>query len=98
MRALLILLVVALLMGLAGWVSVDHSSNRTSINLETDEIQSDTQRAAENAIESGARAIVGEEGETLDADPTPAQPVPIDHEPVTTAPTETPVTSPVVTP
>lgn len=63
MRAIIILAVIVLLMGLAGWLTFGHSPGRSSINIETDEIQSDTKSAVENTermIESGARAITGE--------------------------------------
>ncbi len=94
MRAIIILAVIVLLMGLVGWLTFGNAPGRATINIETDEIQRDTKTAIENTermIESGTRAITGEND-------APEQPVPVDSEPVTTAPTETPVTSPVVTP
>ncbi len=60
MRVIIILAVIALLMALAGWLTFGQSSGRTSINIETDEIQRDTKSAVQNTermIESGARAI-----------------------------------------
>jgi arsenate reductase-like glutaredoxin family protein len=60
MRAILILAVIALLMGLAGWMTIDSDTGRTSINFETEKIQQDTENAVDNAesmIESGADAI-----------------------------------------
>lgn len=60
MRAILILAVIALLMGLAGWMTIDSDTGRTSINFETNKIQQDTETAVDNAermIKSGADAI-----------------------------------------
>ncbi|MDZ4656984.1 MAG: hypothetical protein SH868_05325 [Bythopirellula sp.] len=94
MRAIIVLAVILLLMGLVGWLTFGNSPGRATINIETEEIQRDTKNAIENTermIESGARAITGEEE-------VPQQPVPAESEPVTTAPTETPVTSPAVAP
>jgi Tfp pilus assembly protein PilX len=60
MRVILILAVIALLMGLAGWMTINNDPGRTSINFETDKIQQDTENAVDNAermIESGTDAI-----------------------------------------
>jgi hypothetical protein len=103
MRAIIILALVALLMGLAGWLTIGRSPDKTSINIETEEIQQDTENAVENAeemIESGARAITDDtnridEDRDGDVEVERSVPVDVDEEPVTTAPTETPVTSPV---
>ena len=109
MRAIIALLVVVLLMGLAGWITFGSSPGRTSINIETDEIQRDTENAVESterAIKSGARAITGHDKHEVEQPPsepyvvypTLDQPVPIDSEPITTSPTQTPATSPTVNP
>jgi hypothetical protein len=109
MRAIIILAVIALLMGLAGWLTFGHVPGRTSINIETDEIKRDTETAVENTekvIESGVEVLKGDEP-AVETDPAdgletdePVQPAPVDvdKEPVRAAPTETPVTSPIATP
>jgi hypothetical protein len=97
MRAIIALALIALLMGLAGWLTVGNSPDKTSINIETQEIKRDTENAVDNAeqmIESGARAITGNDPTTEDRNEP--RPVRIDEEPVTTAPTETPATNPEV--
>jgi hypothetical protein len=104
MRAILILAVIALLMGLAGWMTINRDPGRTSINLETDKIEQDTENAvnkAERMIESGARVITDKDD--VDGRPMateqPRTEVDVD---VTAeeelAPTEPPATSPVITP
>lgn len=53
MRALIILAAVVLLMALIGWVTFSRGPGESSINLETDQIKSDTQEA----MESGAKML-----------------------------------------
>lgn len=112
MRAIIILIVIALLMGLAGWLTLGHEPGKTSINIETQEIKEDTQNAVENTedlIESGVETLRGNESGHDQSVPDPLEnlededvvqpaPVDIDKEPVKTSPTESPVTSPVATP
>jgi hypothetical protein len=79
MRAILILAVIALLMGLAGWMTIDSDTGRTSINFETDKIQQDTGNAVNNAesmIESGADAI--SDNDEVDERPVAVDPSPAD--------------------
>ena len=105
MRAIIILAVIILLMGLAGWLTLGRDPGRTTINIETDEIKRDTETAVENteqAIESGVEALTGEEDsavekpvEGLETD-RPVRPAPIDVDKEPAATTESPVTSPVV--
>jgi hypothetical protein len=70
MRAIIALAVIALLMGLAGWLTVGHSPDKTSITIETDEIQRDTENAIDNAeqvIESGTRRVTDDEARSITA-------------------------------
>lgn len=53
MRALIFLVAIVLLMALAGWISFSSGPGRSSINLETDRIEADTDRA----LESGAHLL-----------------------------------------
>ena len=59
MRALLLLILVVLVLSLIGWISFSKGPDRASINVETDQIRSDTDRA----VESGAKLLhkAGEE-------------------------------------
>lgn len=96
MRAILILAVIALLMGLAGWMTINSDSGRTSINFETDKIQHDTENAVDNAermIESGADAI--SDNNDLDERPVVVEPAPADVDiNVRTDPENNPVVTP----
>jgi hypothetical protein len=102
MRAIIALVVIVLLMGLAGWITLGHSPDKTSINLETEEIERDTKNAVENAedlLESGTRAITDDHGHNSDPNDTGrVSPVDVDKEPVTTAPVAAPSDSPSSTP
>jgi hypothetical protein len=70
MRALIVLIVVILVLVLAGWISFSKSSDRSSINLETQQIQKDTDRA----MESGSN-LLRNAGEAVDrANEKPPQP------------------------
>jgi hypothetical protein len=81
MRALLFLVAVVLILAFAGWISFSKSSDRTTINLETQKIQQDTDRA----LESGSN-LLRKAGDAVDGanEPPPS--------PQTTTPvTDTPV-------
>jgi hypothetical protein len=97
MRAILILAVIALLMGLAGWMTINSDPGRTSINIETDKIERDTEKAVDNAqnlIETGARAI--SDKDELDERPIVTDvKVRTEETPISS---ESPVTSPAITP
>jgi hypothetical protein len=102
MRAILILAVIALLMGLAGWMTFDSDPGRTSINIETDKIERDTEEAvdnAENLIESGARAISDkkelDERPVVNESAPPEVDVRTEEAPISS---ESPVPSPAITP
>jgi hypothetical protein len=70
MRALILLVVVILALALAGWISFSKSPDRSSINLETQQIQQDTDRA----LESGSN-LLRNAGEAVDrANEPPPQP------------------------
>lgn len=51
MRAVLILVVIALLMVLAGWLTFAKNGSQTSINIETQKIEHDTDRAIQRGKE-----------------------------------------------
>jgi hypothetical protein len=75
MRGLIFLVAVIILLALVGWISFSSDPNRSSINLETQEIKQDTQRAVETGKEllDDAKKSV----QTNDAAPlksTPIQP------------------------
>jgi hypothetical protein len=89
MRAIIILAVIVLLMGLVGWITFSDTPGRSSINIETDKIERDAENAAESTgemLESGARVLTGDK--ELDEEPINTEP----------SPTETPITTPVVIP
>lgn len=110
MRAIIALALIALLMGLAGWLTIGSRPDRTSINIETDEIQRDTKNAVEEAeelIESGARIITGDENaassnnldRNVDPEAAGAGGTELEEGPTTIIPSEVPApTSPPVTP
>ena len=104
MRAIIILALIVLLMGLAGWLTFGSAPGKTSITIETDEIRRDTEDAlekTEEVIKSGARAISNDDNTVQEQPVAPStasaelERHSRDTEPVTTTPTETPVTSPV---
>jgi hypothetical protein len=66
MRAVLVLLAVVLLLAVAGWISFSQAPGRSSINLETEKIRSDTGEA----MESGAD-ILHKAGDKLEQEATP---------------------------
>jgi hypothetical protein len=53
MRTLILIVAIVFLMALVGWVTFGVGPDRSSINLETDEIRQDTQQA----LESGAQVL-----------------------------------------
>ena len=53
MRALIFLVAIVLLMALAGWITFGSSPGRSTINVETQRIKQDTNRA----LDSGARKL-----------------------------------------
>jgi hypothetical protein len=67
MRALIVLVVVLLLLALAGWITFNSGPDRSSINLETNEIKEDTH----DAIQSGAD-LLDEVGNEIDPSNSPA--------------------------
>ena len=71
MRALLFLVAVVLILAFAGWISFSKSSDRSSINLETQQIKQDTDRA----LESGSN-LLREAGDAVDRadEPQPSPP------------------------
>ena len=98
MRGIIILALLVLILGLAGWITFGSAPGRTSINIETDKIQRDTETAVENTeqmIDSGARILKGDE--KVDEQPVIVDPS-VNSEPAPTAPTDSPVTNPVVVP
>ena len=48
MRALIILAALFLLMVLIGWITINRGPDNTSINLETQKIESDTQQVRQS--------------------------------------------------
>jgi hypothetical protein len=53
MRVLIFLAIVAVLLAFAGWITFNSGPDRTSINLETNEIRQDTQEI----VRSGAKML-----------------------------------------
>jgi hypothetical protein len=72
MRALIFLVAIVLILALVGWISFSKSAGRTSINLETQQIKQDTDRA----LESGS-TLLRKAGDAVDHanDPQTAGPV-----------------------
>jgi hypothetical protein len=61
MRGILILILVVVVLAVVGWISFNRDGDRASINLETQEIREDTQKA----IDSGAE-LLKRAGEKID--------------------------------
>ena len=76
MRVILILVVVVLLMVMAGWLTIVRNGGRTSINIETQKIERDTERAVERGKE------VLHNVDPLTPQRRPQSPAPIDYAPV----------------
>ena len=75
MRGIIILALIVLAMGLAGWLTFGKNPGRATINIETDKIQRDTETAVENTermIDSGARVLSGDK--TADEEPVITDP------------------------
>ena len=72
MRAVLIIILAVLLLGLIGWISFSTGPNRTSINVETNQIRQDTTKA----VQSGAELLhkAGNELEKKTAPPNESAP------------------------
>jgi hypothetical protein len=80
MRALIFLVAIVLLMALAGWISFSSAPGRSSINLETQQIEADTDRA----LESGAH-LLQKASDSVEPATTPTQQPPV-TQPVPTDP------------
>ena len=76
MRALLVLAVILLLLFVVGWITVGDSPDRSTINLEKQEIREDTAGMVEQGNEflDKAREAVTSDAATLDAAPAPVDP------------------------
>ena len=82
MRALIFLIAIVLLLALAGWVSFSKSPGRSSINIETQKIEQDTDRA----METGSN-LLRKAGDAVDQANEPApEAVPVSPGPVSPAP------------
>ena len=53
MRAIILLAAIVLILALVGWITFSKSPGRSSINIETQQIRQDTDRA----LESGSRLL-----------------------------------------
>lgn len=75
MRALIFLAVVVVILAFAGWISFSKSAGRSSINIETQQIKQDTDRAVEsgsNLLRRAGEAVdQTNEPHTSPAPPTP---------------------------
>ena len=91
MRLILLLAAIVLLLALLGWVSVSSGPDRSSINIETDEIKHDTGEL----MESGADAL-RRTGEKLDESNAPQSLPPQETVPAQpqTLPSDLPTTLP----
>ena len=67
MRALIFLVAIVLLLALAGWISFSNTPGRSSINIETQKIEQDTDRA----LESGSN-LLRKAGDAVDQANEPA--------------------------
>ncbi|MGE3240007.1 MAG: hypothetical protein AB7G28_13470 [Pirellulales bacterium] len=85
MRALIFVVAIVLLLALAGWITFSSSPGRSSIHLETQKIEQDTDRA----LESGS-TLLKKAGDSIDR-ATPNETVP----PQTATPAPAPVAAPV---
>jgi hypothetical protein len=81
MRALIFLAAIVLILALVGWITFSKSPGRSSINIETQQIRQDTDRA----LESGSKLLRkasdkienAHEPQTSTSQPaTPAKPTP----------------------
>jgi hypothetical protein len=51
MRGILFLILVVVILAVVGWISFNRDGDRASINLETQEIREDTQKALDSGAE-----------------------------------------------
>ena len=81
MRALILLVVVVLLLALFGWISFSRAPGHSSVNIETERIRADTNKA----VQSGAD-LLHKAGGTLKSESAPqteqAPPLPQEATPV----------------
>lgn len=75
MRALIFLVAIVLLMALAGWISFSSGPGQSSINLETQQIEADTDRALESGAQLLQKASDSVEPSTAPTQPRPQSPV-----------------------
>ena len=80
MRALILIVAILLIFSLIGWISYSRGPGHASINLETDKIRTDTDRA----VQTGAEVLrkTGEEIENRTQKTEPAPPVENEPAPV----------------
>jgi hypothetical protein len=70
MRAIIFIVAIVLILALVGWISFSRAPGQSSINLETQKIQQDTDRAVE-----GGSNLLREASDAVDRAKEP-QPVP----------------------
>ena len=80
MRALILLVALVLIFSLIGWITYSRGPGHASINVETDKIRADTDRA----VQSGAEMLkkTGEQIENRTQKTEPAPPVQNEPAPV----------------
>lgn len=95
MRALLFIVAVVLILALLGWITFSSSPGKSSINIETQKIEQDTDQALEKSAEALQRA--GESlDSTMESEPEtteqiePQTPEPTNVTPTTSAPPSEP--------
>lgn len=76
MRAVLILIAVVLLLALAGWITFSKGPDRSSINVETEQIRTD----ANKAVQTGAD-LLHKAGDKLEKETSPQTPPPTAERP-----------------
>ena len=69
MRALIFVVAIVLILALVGWISFSSTPGQSSINLETQKIQQDTDRA----LESGSE-LLRKAGDAVDRTEEPQPP------------------------
>ncbi len=74
MRALIFIVAIVLILALVGWISFSKTPGQSSINIETQKIQQDTDRALEsgsNLLREASDAVDrANEPQTVPANPT----------------------------
>ena len=78
MRGLIFLALIVIVLALVGWLTFSNEADRSSINLETERIQENTQQM----LESGSEAL-RDAGDSIDADQATETSEPV--EPATTS-------------